>query len=99
MTTQYLMELATKHHENVQYGILCDAKDNMRDYRYWSYQIKEKMELDLDIQLKRHKEILEVMSDEKKTIAERLSLLNNFYKPYKFTQRSSSTTIQERDTQ
>jgi len=99
MITQDLIELATKHHENIRYGILCNAKDNMRDYRYWSYQIKEKMELDLDIQLKRHKEILEVMCNSKKTIAERLSLLNNFYKPYKFAQRPSLNTLQERSTQ
>jgi hypothetical protein len=61
MTTQDLIEMATKHHENARYGILCDAKDHMRDYRYWSYWIEKKMELDLDILLKQHKEILEVM--------------------------------------
>lgn len=59
MITQYLIELAMKHHENIRYGILCDAKDDMRDYRYWSYQIKEKMELDLDIQEKKYKKIME----------------------------------------
>ena len=96
MTTQDLIEMATKHHENVRYGILCDAKDDMRVYRYWCYQIKEKMELELSIQLKKHKEILEVMSDEKKTIAERLSLLYNFYKPYKFVIRGKNFEYYER---
>jgi hypothetical protein len=65
MTTQDLKEMATKHHENVRYEILCDAKDHMRVYRYWSYSIEKKMLLDLDTQEKKYKKIIEDIEENK----------------------------------
>ncbi len=54
MINQDLKEMATKHHENARYEILCDAKDHMRVYRYWSYSIEKKMLLDLDTLERKH---------------------------------------------
>jgi len=54
MINQDLNEMSIKHYENVRYEILCDAKDHMRVYRYWSYSIEKKMLLDLDTLERKH---------------------------------------------
>ena len=65
MINQDLKEMATKHYENARYEILCDAKDHMRVYHYWSYSVEKKMLLDLDTQEKKYKKIMEDIEENK----------------------------------